>query len=218
MTKARDLASGIPVPSTVSTTELGYVDGVTSAIQTQMDSKLATATASSTYQTKAATGLVLLNTTSFSAVASQILTADIFTSTYTNYRIVFNITSQTNTGILFLKLRAASTTSSTGYYYSYGNNASNASSIGGFAGSNTSGFFLGFGGSTRQNQGSIDLFRPKVAAFTLYSGVTSQMETGVSYTNFQAGGQDSATSYDTCVIEGANGNITGSISVYGYNI
>jgi hypothetical protein len=35
--------------STVSTTELGYLDGVTSAIQTQIDSKLATSTASSTY-------------------------------------------------------------------------------------------------------------------------------------------------------------------------
>ena len=35
--------------STVSTTELGYLDGVTSAIQTQIDAKLATATASSTY-------------------------------------------------------------------------------------------------------------------------------------------------------------------------
>lgn len=49
MSKARDLANGTPVPSNVSTTELGYVDGVTSAIQTQMDSKLATATAASTY-------------------------------------------------------------------------------------------------------------------------------------------------------------------------
>jgi hypothetical protein len=35
--------------STVSATELGYLDGVTSAIQTQLDAKLATATASSTY-------------------------------------------------------------------------------------------------------------------------------------------------------------------------
>jgi hypothetical protein len=37
------------ISSTVSATEIGYVDGVTSAIQTQIDSKLATATASSTY-------------------------------------------------------------------------------------------------------------------------------------------------------------------------
>jgi hypothetical protein len=35
--------------ATVSTTELGYLDGVTSAVQTQLDSKLATATAASTY-------------------------------------------------------------------------------------------------------------------------------------------------------------------------
>jgi hypothetical protein len=35
MTKARDIASAAPAPSTVSATELGYLDGVTSAIQTQ---------------------------------------------------------------------------------------------------------------------------------------------------------------------------------------
>lgn len=35
--------------STVSATELGYLDGVTSAIQTQIDSKLASSTASTTY-------------------------------------------------------------------------------------------------------------------------------------------------------------------------
>ena len=48
------LTGTVTLPSTtsignVSATEIGYVDGVTSAIQTQLDSKLATATASSTY-------------------------------------------------------------------------------------------------------------------------------------------------------------------------
>ena len=37
------------ISSTVDSTEIGYVNGVTSAIQTQIDSKLATATATSTY-------------------------------------------------------------------------------------------------------------------------------------------------------------------------
>ena len=50
MTKARDLANASTALSAVSATELGYVDGVTSAIQTQIDAKLATATASSTYE------------------------------------------------------------------------------------------------------------------------------------------------------------------------
>ncbi len=39
----------LAVSSTVSATELGYVDGVTSSIQTQLDAKLASSTAVSTY-------------------------------------------------------------------------------------------------------------------------------------------------------------------------
>jgi hypothetical protein len=39
MTKARDIASAAPAPSAVSATELGYLDGVTSAVQTQIDTK-----------------------------------------------------------------------------------------------------------------------------------------------------------------------------------
>jgi hypothetical protein len=41
MTKARDIASAAPAPAGVTSTELGYVDGVTSAIQTQVDAKIA---------------------------------------------------------------------------------------------------------------------------------------------------------------------------------
>jgi hypothetical protein len=41
--------SKIAPSATISTTELGYLDGVTSAIQTQIDSKLGTSTAASTY-------------------------------------------------------------------------------------------------------------------------------------------------------------------------
>jgi len=49
MSKARDLANAGTALTSVSATELGYVDGVTSAIQTQIDTKLATSTAASTY-------------------------------------------------------------------------------------------------------------------------------------------------------------------------
>ena len=43
MGKARDIASGAPAPAGVTSTELGYVDGVTSAIQTQLNTKSAIA-------------------------------------------------------------------------------------------------------------------------------------------------------------------------------
>ena len=42
MSKARDLANAGTALTTVSATELGYLDGVTSAVQTQIDSKEAT--------------------------------------------------------------------------------------------------------------------------------------------------------------------------------
>ena len=42
MTKARDLANAATALSAVSATELGYLDGVTSAIQTQLGTKAST--------------------------------------------------------------------------------------------------------------------------------------------------------------------------------
>jgi hypothetical protein len=60
----------------------------------------------SDYQTKAATGLVLLNTTSFSGVTSVSLPADTFTSTYENYRIIYKFTP-VNSDVVFARLRAA---------------------------------------------------------------------------------------------------------------
>lgn len=42
MTKARDLANAATALSAVTATELGYLDGVTSAIQTQMNTKATT--------------------------------------------------------------------------------------------------------------------------------------------------------------------------------
>lgn len=54
MSKARDIASGAPAPAGVTSTELGYVDGVTSAIQTQLGDR-ATLTGAETLTNKTLT-------------------------------------------------------------------------------------------------------------------------------------------------------------------
>ena len=59
------------ISATVSSTEIGYVDGVTSAIQAQIDSKLATATASSTYAPLASPALTGVPTAPTAAVATN---------------------------------------------------------------------------------------------------------------------------------------------------
>jgi len=63
--------------ATVSATELGYVDGVTSSIQTQLDSKLATTTATSTYAplaSPALTGVPTAPTAAANTNTTQIAT------------------------------------------------------------------------------------------------------------------------------------------------
>jgi hypothetical protein len=51
MTKARDLANASTALSAVDATELGYLDGVTSAVQTQIDTKAAAVSATLTTPT-----------------------------------------------------------------------------------------------------------------------------------------------------------------------
>ena len=79
MTKARDLANAGTALTTVDATELGYLNGVTSAVQTQLDAKLATATAASTYAPLASptfTGTVTIPT-------GAVITSPKIASTYT---------------------------------------------------------------------------------------------------------------------------------------
>jgi hypothetical protein len=72
----------VVLPSTtsignVSAAELAYVDGVTSAIQTQLDAKLATATASSTYLTTATAA------STYATIANDALKAPLASPTFT---------------------------------------------------------------------------------------------------------------------------------------
>jgi hypothetical protein len=77
--------SKIAPSSTVSTTELGYLDGVTSAIQTQIDSKLGTSTASSTYAPLASPALT--GTPTAPTAAANTNTTQIATTAYVQTEI-----------------------------------------------------------------------------------------------------------------------------------
>ena len=63
MSKARDLANAGTALTTVSATELGYLDGVTSAVQTQIDTKAPTSTAATLTGTQTLTNKTLTSPT-----------------------------------------------------------------------------------------------------------------------------------------------------------
>jgi hypothetical protein len=71
--------------STVSATELGYLDGVTSAVQTQLDSKLSTSTASSTYAPLASPALTGVPTAPTAAANTN--TTQVATTAYVQTEI-----------------------------------------------------------------------------------------------------------------------------------
>jgi len=73
------------ISSTVSSTEISYVDGVTSAIQTQLDAKLATATAASTYAPLASPALTGVPTAPTAAANTN--TTQVATTAYVQTEI-----------------------------------------------------------------------------------------------------------------------------------
>jgi hypothetical protein len=107
-------------------------------------------------------GMVLLNTTSFSAVSSVSIN-DVFTSTYKNYSIVVNLTTPAaGTPIIRFRLRAAGTDQSGANYYSVHEvipNSGAATLIQEI--SQTSGRF-GVLSSTAPSAFRIDIFEPQV--------------------------------------------------------
>ena len=163
-------------------------------------------------------GMVLLNTTSFSAVASQSIN-NVFTSTSDNYRILINITSVSTQLDFQMKLRVSGTDDSSANYsrggvYNYINGTPTAlASVG------DTKWAVGFinSGTGSKNNFSIDMYRPNFAGATTAS-VLGGWNNNVTFAGFFSGFlHDVSTSYDGFTLLCNTGTITGIVSVYGYN-
>ena len=155
-------------------------------------------------------GMVLLNTTSFSAVASQSV-SDVFSSTYDNYRIVYTATNASSATIR-LRLRASGSDISSANYNTntssqYTDNQHNQEA------SQTSYKITYFASAARRDM-VMDLISPNLSAQTFIMGIGTEplnasMELAGTFT-----GTDQATGF---TIFPSAGNFTGTVSVYGYN-
>ncbi len=163
----------------------------------------------------AGSGLVLINTTTFTT-SSAVNIDSVFTSTYRNYRIVLSYTSSVNI-TLNMRLRAGGVTRTTNYETRGWVNA--GSGLGGLLSSATNTaaeWVVGTGGASAGG-GSYDIYAPNVGTFINIVGSQSGISTG-SYGGGSgvSGYIDASYTADGFQFLPNTGTLTGTVRVYGY--
>ncbi len=177
-----------------------------SAIDTSLNTALGTKKA----------GLVLLNTTSFSGVASQSIN-DVFSATYDNYLILIDdVIKNTSAGdlALYFRLRVSATDSTANYTWGQ-NYALYASATTGASNLNNGGYFLALAANaTNKSATQLAIQNPFLAKPTTMQSLATMHDAG----SYIAGHHSASTSYTGFSLVAASGTMTtGRITVYGYN-
>lgn len=162
------------------------------------------------------TGLVLINTTNFSAVSSQIL-SNIFTSSFEDYLITLTYTTSGTAGIN-LRLRTGSTSAATNYNWQYvqGNNTSASA---GRVTATTSLEIAGASNGSFFSQSFINLYAPQLTRATTYisNNNNNYGAYNVPIISFYGGSHSDSTSYESAELLISSGTFTGTVKIYGYN-
>jgi hypothetical protein len=207
-----------------------------SKILTSNTSILTLASASSTYQTIAKTGLIEITPSTISVTggsgsvsstgvvsftsASVVSLNDVFSTTYDKYRVLINVKPSSN-GNKTLRLRArvggVDTTSSVYSFANAGLNASNSTINTAGAGQTSAQIGQNFQYSDQSFPSHFDIINPFATEITFLQGeATESTLNDFFHTSYSAGIMHS-TSYTGFTFFLSTGNMTGSVSVYGYN-
>ena len=165
-------------------------------------------------------GLTLINTTSFSGVSSQSV-SDVFSETYTSYKIIVRITDTASDGFMNLRFRVSGTDTSSANYSSayYGVSATYSADVGGNSAQTAA--YVGYSENANEFAFSaIELVNPFLTQPTIFNSIGAYKTAANNITILNAGGGlDNTTSYTgfTLLMPGG-GNATGVIHTYGYNL
>ena len=162
-------------------------------------------------------GLTLISTTTFTGVASHSLAASTFSATYDNYKIIFsNVNIATSAQNVFVRLRnGGSDLSTTTYHYGGTSTTTTATTVAAIS-SNSAGdaeIFVGNLALTNKHSIEIELYNPFNSALKSFFIRSTQDGFGNQISAYNT----TATAHDSLTFYPAANNITGKVSVYGYN-
>ena len=185
--------------TTVSDTEIGYLDGVTSALQTQINT---------------AGGLVKIVDSTFSA-QSSVSVNDCFSSTYANYMIISrNNAAAGGPGISF-RLRVSGTDASAANYNYNELGSSTVTSV--VQAQNQTFWYAGYASPTPSTF-IMYVFSPNIAEATYYHSDSSYVSTpgSTALSAYRYVGRHTlSTQYTGFTIYPDTSTITGNLRVYG---
>jgi hypothetical protein len=154
-------------------------------------------------------GLVYITSATASASAALNINS-CFSSTYTNYRIIYNFTAST-TLELQMRFRLVTTDYSGTEYTDYGFGMGSGGSFN-LQHVNTTQFTIGYVNTTEPIHGSMDIYSPNVAVKTNFSNLS-----GIAASIYENGRVNTTTQYDGFSLLASTGNITGTVKIYGYS-
>ena len=159
-------------------------------------------------------GMVLLNTTSFSGVASQSIN-DVFSATYDNYKIVLNAIGSTAINIA-LRFRVSGSDVSTSTYQINFLFVSDTTVSTGRQLTNTS-LALGDCGSSDRLALTADIHSPFLSVPTGVATYGIGNYPSANNLSIKSASQSGSTSFTGFSLITSTGTITGSVSVFGFN-
>ena len=157
-------------------------------------------------------GLVYVANGSFSAV-TEILLDSVFTSTYRNYRFIFDCQSSAGSSTFTWQVRSAGSTIGTTTYKSQILIIENTTMSPSSATAQT-GVRVGANDTSAYHAMTMDIFCPQVALPTRFISAFNR-DTGKANENVW-GANTNSTSYDGMRISVGSGTMTGSYTLYGY--
>ena len=150
----------------------------------------------------------------FTTVGTNLSLNGVFSSTYTNYLVVFSST-QSTTGTMSVRFRASGSDTSTNYYYNILDYYSNSAIVDLAQGNGTSSILL-YDNSVIETGFNLNILNPNASRKTLLSGQyenwqsTPRQQVGLSF-----GTQSDTTAFDGISFLPSGGTMTGTVSVYG---